>query len=232
MIRARGAGASVLDAIEDASMCEIQRRQKTERRSLGVVRPLEVTDLQVTAAEEGFAESQRALLNQPSLFGDRAGDATRAALEPLPVKAKFSYRSSDSACRRSLDELIDELVGAGAERLVDVRELSLSRRRGFSKTALSEALRATGIEYLHVRALGNPKPNRDRNWAGDFEGGAAVYRKQLNNGSQWALLELAESLGAGQACLLCFERDHTECHRDVIVEALQELQPDLAVSHL
>lgn len=133
---------------------------------------------------------------------------------------------------RSLDELIDELRGAGVERLVDVRELPLSRRRGFSKTALSEALREAGIEYAHIRELGNPKPNRERYLAGDVEGGAAVYRKHLNNGSRWALLELAESLGGDRACLLCFERNHAECHRDVIVEALQELQPDLAVSHL
>jgi hypothetical protein len=74
------------DAVEDESMCEIQRCQKSERQSLGVFRPLEVKDLKVTAAEEGFAESQRALLNQASLFGDRAGDTTRAALEPLPVR--------------------------------------------------------------------------------------------------------------------------------------------------
>ena len=81
------------DAVEDESMCEIQRRQKSKRKTLGVFRPAEVTDLKVTAAEEGFAESQRALLNQASLFRDRAGDATRAALEPLPVKANFAYRS-------------------------------------------------------------------------------------------------------------------------------------------
>lgn len=112
---------------------------------------------------------------------------------------------------RSLDELVD----AGVERLIDVRELPLSRRRGFSKTTLSEALREAGIEYVHVRALGNPKPNRERYWAGNVEGGAAVYRKHLNNGSRSALLELAESLGADRACLLCLEsdRDHTECHR-------------------
>lgn len=133
---------------------------------------------------------------------------------------------------RSLDELIDELVGAGVERLVDVRELPLSRRRGFSKTALSEALRDAGIEYVHVKALGNPKPNRERYWAGDIEGGSAVYRKHLNNGSRSALVELADTLGDARACLLCFERDHTECHRDVIVEALTELQPALAVKHL
>jgi Protein of unknown function, DUF488 len=46
---------------------------------------------------------------------------------------------------RSIDELVDALPGAGVERLVDVRELPLSRRRGFSKTALGDALRRAGI---------------------------------------------------------------------------------------
>lgn len=134
--------------------------------------------------------------------------------------------------KRSLDDLIAALIDAGVERLVDVRELPLSRRRGFSKTALGDSLREAGIEYVHVKALGNPKPNRERYWAGDIEGGAAVYRKHLANGSRSALVELAASLGEDPACLLCFERDHTECHRDVIVEALLELQPELNVSHL
>ena len=100
------------DAVEDESMCEIQRRQTTERKSLGVFRPLEVKDLKVAAAERGFADSQRALLNQTSLFGDRAGDDTRAALEPLPVKAKFSYRCSDQACPGHSQSLIDWELGA------------------------------------------------------------------------------------------------------------------------
>lgn len=130
---------------------------------------------------------------------------------------------------RSLDEMIGDLVDAGVERLVDVRELPLSRRRGFSKTALGDALRHAGIEYVHVRALGNPKPNRERYWAGDVAGGAAVYRKHLNNGSRTALVELADSLGDEPACLLCFERNHAECHRDVIVEALQELRPGISM---
>lgn len=133
---------------------------------------------------------------------------------------------------RSLDELITELVNAGIDRLIDVRELPLSRRRGFSKTALSDALGEAGIEYVHVKALGNPKPNRERYWAGDVEGGAAVYRKHLNNGSRSALIELSDSLSDDPACLLCFERDHTECHRDVIVEALEELRPQLTINHL
>jgi uncharacterized protein (DUF488 family) len=133
---------------------------------------------------------------------------------------------------RSLDELVDALRAVGVERLIDVRELPLSRRQGFSKTALGDTLRKSGIEYVHVKALGNPKPNRERYWAGDVEGGAAVYRKHLNNGSRSALIELAESLGDNPACLLCFERDHTECHRDVIVQELQGLKSRLKVSHL
>lgn len=149
-------------------------------------------------------------------------------LKLLPVVELFTVGYEG----RSLNELVDASCAAGVERLIDVRELPLSRRKGFSKTALGETLRKSGIEYTHVKALGNPKPNRERYWAGDVEGGAAVYRKQLNSGSRSALVELAESLGDDPACLLCFERDHAECHRDVIVQELRELKPRLKVSHL
>lgn len=99
---------------------------------------------------------------------------------------------------RSLEGLIGDLLGAGVDRLVDVRELPLSRRRGFSKSALSGALHDAGIE----------------------------------NGSRPALVALAASLDGDSACLLCVERDHTVCHRNVLVEALSELRPGLAISHL
>jgi uncharacterized protein (DUF488 family) len=133
---------------------------------------------------------------------------------------------------RSVDELLETLVDAKVTRLVDVRELPLSRRRGLSKTALGDSLAAVGIEYAHVRSLGNPKENRQRYWAGEVEQGAEVYRGHLHNGSYSALVELAKSLDDGTACLMCFERDHSVCHRDVIVESLKELRPNLAVNHL
>ena len=133
---------------------------------------------------------------------------------------------------RAVGELLDALVQAGVERLVDVRELPLSRRRGFSKTALGEALAEVGIDYVHVKPLGNPKPNRERYWSGDILGGAETYRRHLHNGSYPALMALADSLDDETSCLLCFERDHTVCHRDVIVDSLLELRPDLHVTHL
>lgn len=134
---------------------------------------------------------------------------------------------------RDLATFLDQLEDAGVARLVDVRELPLSRRKGFSKTALGDALADRGIEYVHVRPLGNPKPNRERYWAGDVEGGAAVYRAHLRDENPYsALVELADTLGDATVCLMCFEADHERCHRDVIVDSLSELCPDLQVHHL
>lgn len=83
---------------------------------------------------------------------------------------------------RSPSTLIDALLDAGVRRLVDVRELPLSRRRGFSKTALSAALADAEIEYEHVRALGNPKPYRELYRSGRVSEGEKRYRAHLHNG--------------------------------------------------
>jgi len=133
---------------------------------------------------------------------------------------------------RAIDEFLDALVQAGVERLVDVRELPLSRCRGFSKTALRNALAEVGIDYVHAKPLGNPKPNRERYWPGDVVGGADTYRRHLHNGSYPALIDLSDGLDRETCCLLCFERDHAVCHRDVIVDSLLELRPDLHITHL
>jgi uncharacterized protein (DUF488 family) len=133
---------------------------------------------------------------------------------------------------RSLADLIGVLQAAGIERVVDVRELPLSRRRGFSKTPLGAALQNAGITYEHVRELGNPKPTRDRYKSGDVAGGAREYRAHLHNGSYPALVALADSIAAIKTCLLCVEDDHARCHRAVIVGAVAERLPRVAVAHL
>jgi hypothetical protein len=53
------------------------------------------------------------------------------------------------------------LRDAGVTRVVDVCELPLLRRRGFSKSRLAETLERFAIRYEHVRALGNPEAFRD-----------------------------------------------------------------------
>jgi uncharacterized protein (DUF488 family) len=128
--------------------------------------------------------------------------------------------------------LIDALRAAGVRRLVDVRELPLSRRRGFSKTALAAALGDAEIEYEHVRELGNPKPYRDLYRSGQLKEGERRYRAHLQNGSYSALIQLGETLDETPTCLLCFEAAHEACHRTVIVDALEARLGELDVVHL
>ncbi|WP_218061767.1 DUF488 domain-containing protein [Planobispora rosea] len=59
-----------------------------------------------------------------------------------------------------LGEFIRRLRRENVELLIDVRLNPISRKRGFSKTALSNALADAGIVYEHMRELGNPKWNR------------------------------------------------------------------------
>ncbi len=68
----------------------------------------------------------------------------------------FGYEGLD------LDAFLARLGAAGVCQVVDVRELPLSRKKGFSKRALAAALAAHDIEYLHMPALGCPKPIRAR----------------------------------------------------------------------
>ena len=133
--------------------------------------------------------------------------------------------------RRSVEEMVEALRDAGVRVLLDVRELPLSRRRGFSKTRLSQAVHDAGLGYEHVRSLGNPKPLRQLYMAGELQRGADAYGRHLRSTSRDALLELASRADEG-ICLLCVEHDHERCHRAVIVDALREVRGDLAVTHL
>ena len=73
------------------------------------------------------------------------------------------------------------LRDAQVERVIDVRELPISRRRGYAKTALSESLAQEGIEYVHMRGLGNPKPFRDLYKSGRVHEGRAAYERKCGH---------------------------------------------------
>jgi uncharacterized protein (DUF488 family) len=109
---------------------------------------------------------------------------------------------------------------AGVERLIDVRELPISRRRGYAKTALAQALQHEGIEYVHVRALGNPKPYRDLYKSGRVPEGRAAYEEHLLGERADALRDLVPLLEERRSALMCVEHDPAVCHRTVILDAL------------
>jgi uncharacterized protein (DUF488 family) len=123
---------------------------------------------------------------------------------------------------RDVDVFAAMLSKAGVERLVDVRELPISRKRGFAKTALSEALERAGVEYIHLKALGNPKVFRDLYKSGDIDGGRAGYEHFLLTERLDALASLELLLHEKRSALMCVESDQAICHREVILDALRD----------
>ena len=67
---------------------------------------------------------------------------------PAPTLFTFGYEGLP------IEAFIQRLRDARVELIVDVRELPLSRKKGFSKTALREHLAAAGIGYTHIPAQG------------------------------------------------------------------------------
>lgn len=103
--------------------------------------------------------------------------------------------------------------------LVDVRELPFSRKKGFSKAPLSQAVQHVGIHYTHIRALGSPSKIRKRvkedgNYAAFFKSYDAYLAKQVD-----ALSHLQKLLeDHHRVCLMCFEADAGQCHRSRIAD--------------
>lgn len=118
-------------------------------------------------------------------------------------------------------QVIDRLKAAGVETLVDVRAVAASRRAGFSKTILSESLKAQDVDYVHLRGLGTPKAGRDAARKGHVAEMRAIFADYM--AEPQAQLEYArlKALAAERrVALLCFEADHAGCHRAVLAERL------------
>ncbi|MGX9346875.1 DUF488 domain-containing protein [Microbacterium sp. KNMS] len=128
---------------------------------------------------------------------------------------------------QSPEAFVSRLRLHGVETLVDVRLNAISRKRGFSKTALSEALRAAGIEYVHMPELGNKRDNRDGYATVDtIEAHEARDRFRdvlASDRAASALKQLASLARSRTIALFCFEADEDHCHRQQVREALRNL---------
>lgn len=126
---------------------------------------------------------------------------------------------------RDLGALIDQLRANNVQILVDVRLTPISRKPGLSKTKLADALAAAGIIYVHHRELGNPRDNREGFRAGAPSSREAFRRVLTTDAAADALRHVSELLNDGVVALLCFERDHAQCHRGLVADALCRERP-------
>lgn len=122
-----------------------------------------------------------------------------------------------------IEDFVATLKSADVQVLIDIREVPVSRKRGFSKKALSATLEGAGVDYVHLRDLGDPKPGRDAAKRGDMQTFERIFRAHLKGrAAQEALEQAVELTSGGRACLLCFECDHFGCHRAIVAAEMAD----------
>lgn len=133
----------------------------------------------------------------------------------------------------TLDSFIQMLQAKDIAILLDIRMTPISRKKGFSKTALSQAMASAGITYQHVRTLGSPKELRQHLYAeGDYEAFFNAFRAYLDLHSE-SIQQAAELVSAQRVCLMCVEQCPDECHRSAVAEAIaQVMGKRITIRHL
>ena len=127
-------------------------------------------------------------------------------------------------------EFLAALQQAGIERVIDIRAVPNSRRPGFSKNPLTNALAEVGIDYVHLRALGTPAEGRAAARAGRQDDLERIYAGQLDLPEAIVQAEQMRELAADKpSALLCYEREPAQCHRSLLIAAVAS---DATVTHL
>lgn len=122
------------------------------------------------------------------------------------------------------DDFVDTLRLVDVQMVVDIRDRAQSRRPGFSKSALRDNLEKNGIGYVHLKELGDPKEGREAARAGNFIQFRRIYAAVLETKQATDALDQIASLAKDmRICLLCYERDHHECHRKIVADLLESV---------
>jgi uncharacterized protein (DUF488 family) len=136
---------------------------------------------------------------------------------------------------KTIEQLVADLTALEVTTLVDVRLNAISRKKGFSKRALAEALEAAGISYQHRPELGNARDNRagfSEEWRTDVGRAArATYTDSLSKPEAAAAIDrLAELAITEKVALLCFEASELHCHRRETLAAIRSRMDELVAA--
>jgi uncharacterized protein (DUF488 family) len=124
---------------------------------------------------------------------------------------------------RTLEEFLELLRTYTIQLLVDVRTIPRSRAHPqFSSDLLSASLRAAGIDYRHLKALGGlrhpTKASLNTGWRNTSFRGFADYMATPAFGA--GLVELEELARGHTTTIMCAEALPWRCHRSLIADAL------------
>ena len=136
---------------------------------------------------------------------------------------------------KSIEEYINLLIKEDVRILVDVRENPVSRKYGFSKKTLQNAIEKVGIEYRHLPGLGIPGEKRmNLHSIEDYNRLFDLYEKEVLS-SRRDLLEMIYRLVLenDRIGLTCFEKSSEYCHRTRVAGAIvRHFSRDLSIINL
>lgn len=135
---------------------------------------------------------------------------------------------------RTPKEFILWLKNHNIDLVADIRELPLSRKKGFSKAALSDLLEENNIEYVNYRGLGTPK--KLRSFLIETKDYKTFFRKceKIISKNTHDLDNILSSVNKGKrVALLCYEKDPETCHRKIVANEIKKRDGNgLNIQHL
>src|ERR1035437_2802635 len=99
----------------------------------------------------------------------------------------------------TIDDFVVALLHVSIDVLIDVRDLPLSRKKGFSKNQLAGALAAAGIEYVHLRGLGDPRAGRQAARAGNYREFQTIFNRHMKTEAALRDIDIAPASCASNA---------------------------------
>lgn len=124
-----------------------------------------------------------------------------------------------------IDEFTEALKLNGIEQVADLRKNPVSRKRGFSKRLLGEALAEKKIEYVHMGSLGVPTEWR-KQAKEEIITRQKMFRdyvKKILPKQQEDILALQKLMKEKNLALLCYETDASDCHRRFVSDEIQRV---------
>lgn len=128
----------------------------------------------------------------------------------------------------TIERFIKKLKDSNIQQLIDVREIALSRKNGFSKSILKTELNKAGIRYEHLKDLGSPKNIRHKLQSSDMDEEDykiffTEYKKHIHDEDVLKNISIIEGLARRKkSVLMCFEKDYKTCHRSIVAEELKK----------
>lgn len=124
----------------------------------------------------------------------------------------------------NIEKFVKKLKDSNIQQLIDVREIALSRKNGFSKGILESELKKGGIRYKHYPSLGSPKEIRHQLHQDlDYKKFFDEYKLHVKDKDVQESIKDVEGLSkVRKTVLLCFEKDFKFCHRSIIAEELKK----------